>query len=144
MTLEGHTSSSSPGDSKYDFIDSIRDFEFLLYIGFFFQDTLSISDEQTISEYVRYYHIKVSTILIPDSPGSSSYPRDQVPLAFYDSVAQSSGGSSRIVAGAARRSIETYLDLIDAFAGLLHGEPGDDDVPVTLHRNIIQVIEVIL
>ena len=42
------------------------------------QETLSISDEQTIQDYVRYYHIKVSTILVPDAPSSASYPRDLV------------------------------------------------------------------
>ena len=30
-------------------------------------DTLSISDEQTIEDYVKYYHLKVSSILIPES-----------------------------------------------------------------------------
>ena len=52
-------------------------------------DTLSISDEQTIDEYVKYYHIKVSAILVPND--------ERLPMAFYDSVAQLSGGSSHVI-----------------------------------------------
>ncbi len=115
------------------------------------QESLSISDEQTISEYVKYYHIKVSTILVPDGVGSSPgsgpgsgpaglYHHERVPLAFYDSVAQSSGGVSRIVHGSSSRSIRTYLDLMDAFSGLLRGEAGaTEEAPVTVHRNVIQM-----
>ena len=62
------------------------------------EDTLSISDEQTIEEYVKYYHIKVSSILIPDS--------QKLPLAFYDYISQSSGGSSYIIENAKSRSIK--------------------------------------
>jgi hypothetical protein len=43
-------------------------------------DTLSISDEQTIQEYIRYYNIRVSSIVVPEG--------EKMPLAFYDSVAQ--------------------------------------------------------
>ena len=53
------------------------------------QDTLKISDEQAIEEYVKFYHMKVSSVLIPD--------QDKLPLAFYDSIARLSGGSSHII-----------------------------------------------
>ena len=43
-------------------------------------DTLSISDEQSIDEYVKYYHIKVSAILVPND--------ERLPMAYYDAVAQ--------------------------------------------------------
>ena len=53
------------------------------------QDTLKISDEQAIEEYVKFYHMKVSSVLIPD--------QDKLPLAFYDSIARLSGGTSHII-----------------------------------------------
>ena len=80
-------------------------------------DTLSLSDEQTIEEYIKYYQIKVSTILIPDS--------GKQPLAFYDAISQMSGGNSQVVKASrytktsSRRSIEVYLELMHAFSSLV-------------------------
>ena len=83
-------------------------------------DTLSLSDEQTIEEYIKYYQIEVSTILIPNG--------DKQPLAFYDSISQISGGISHVVKSSrytktnSRRSIEVYLELMHAFSSLVSGE----------------------
>ena len=70
-------------------------------------DTLSISDEQTIQEYIKYYHIRVSSIIVPEN--------EKLPLAFYDSVSQMSGGTSRIISreySDAQASVRVYVDLV--------------------------------
>jgi calcium-activated chloride channel regulator 4 len=90
-------------------------------------DTLSISDEQTIEDYVKYYHIKVSSILMPES--------EKLPLAFYDSIAQSSGGISHVVPNINRKSMQVYVDLMHAFSGLLLDET--PHLPVVLHEELI-------
>lgn len=92
------------------------------------QDTLSISDEQSIQEYIRYYHIKVSSILIPGS--------DKPPLAFFDSIAQLSGGLSHIVKEARHRTVKTYVALMDAFSALLRGQ---ELMPRVIHKDVIQM-----
>lgn len=92
-------------------------------------DTLSISDEQTIEEYVKYYHIKVSSILVPED--------EKLPLAFYDSIAQSSGGSSHVVPRASKKSIEVYVGLMHAFSGLLVDE--QPKLPVVVHEELIEM-----
>ena len=79
-------------------------------------DTLSISDEQTIDEYVKYYHIKVSAILVPND--------ERLPMAFYDAVAQLSGGSSHVIREARHRTVKTYVELLDAFRNLLWDHRG--------------------
>ena len=103
--------------------------------------SLSISDEQTIEEYVRYYHIRVSSVLVPsDANGSGG---GGAPLAFFDTVAKSSGGRSHVVRGAAhRRSMEVYLGLVDAFAGLAAGSgAARATAPRVVHENVIEVRE---
>ena len=90
-------------------------------------DTLSISDEQTIQDYVKYYHIQVSSILLPET--------EKLPLAFYDSIAQSSGGSSYVVPNT--NFMKLYVDLMHAFSGLLeHEKP---QLPVTVHESLIDM-----
>ena len=74
-------------------------------------DTLSISDEQTIDEYVKYYHIKVSAILVPND--------ERLPMAYYDSVAQLTGGSSHVIRESRHRTVKTYVALLDSFRNLL-------------------------
>ena len=82
-------------------------------------DTLSLSDEQTIREYIKYYQIEVSTILIPD--------KAKQPLPFFDEISQISGGNSHVIKSArykqskSRRSIEVYLELMHAFSSLVAG-----------------------
>ena len=90
-------------------------------------DTLSISDEQTIQDYVKYYHIKVSSILLPET--------EKLPLAFYDSIAQSSGGSSYVVPKT--NFMKLYVDLMHAFSGLLEYER--PQLPVTVHEELIDM-----
>ena len=83
-------------------------------------DTLSLSDEQTIREYIKYYQIEVSTILIPD--------KDKQPLPFFDEISQISGGNSHVIKSPqytktnSRRSIEVYLELMHAFSSLVSGQ----------------------
>lgn len=79
-------------------------------------DTLSISDEQTIEEYVKYYHIKVSAILVPND--------NRLPMAFYDSLAQLSGGSSHVIREFKHRTVKTYVELLDSFRDLLRSNRG--------------------
>ena len=96
-------------------------------------DTLSISDEQTIQEYIRYYHIRVSSIVVPEN--------DKLPLAFYDSVAQLSGGTSRIISreySDAQASVRVYVDLMNAFTLLLPNS-GLFTPPVIVHENLIEM-----
>ena len=90
-------------------------------------DTLSISDEQTIQDYVKYYHIKVSSILLPETK--------KLPLAFYDSIAQASGGFSYIVPSTQRSSMKLYVDLMQAFSGLLNHER--PRLAIDVHDNLI-------
>ena len=96
-------------------------------------DTLSISDEQTIQEYIRYYNIRVSSIVIPEN--------EKLPLAFYDSVAQMSGGTSRIISREyidAQASVRVYVDLMHAFS-LLLPTSGPTTPPVIIHENLIEM-----
>ena len=84
-------------------------------------DTLSLSDEQTIREYIKYYQIEVSTILIPD--------KDKQPLPFFDEISQISGGNSHVIKNSrytkqnsGRISIEVYLELMHSFSSLVSGK----------------------
>ena len=91
-------------------------------------DTLSITDEQTIADYVRYYHLKVSSILLPES--------EKLPLAFYDSIAQASGGTSHVINNVKnRKSMDLYVELMHAFNGLLVDER--PRLPVVIHEELI-------
>lgn len=91
-------------------------------------DTLSISDEQTIEEYVKYYHLKVSSILIPES--------QKLPLAFYDSIAQASGGTSHVVPQFnSHSSMEIYVNLMHAFTNLLRET--STHLPIGIHEELI-------
>ena len=65
-----------------------------------------------LQEYVKYYNVKISVVMVPDSGVGQ-------PLAFYDNIALTSGGVSRVIEGVESRSIRTYVDLTDAFMDLL-------------------------
>ena len=99
------------------------------------QDTLKISDEQAIEEYVKFYNMKVSSILIPED--------DKLPLAFYDSIARLSGGSSHVIKQPRKhQSIEVYMDLINAFSNLIDAEFENHGIPrppVTIHEDLIEM-----
>ena len=137
-------------------------------------DTLSISDEQTIEDYVKYYHLKVSSILIPESQklplGINIYLHTLLatsmttrrPLltmstsmtimlniimkmifivpfaAFYDSIAQASGGTSHVIPqiNAGHSSMEIYVNLMHAFTDLLSSETSTH-LPIGIHEKLI-------
>jgi len=40
---------------------------------------LSISDEQSMLEYVRYFHVAISAVLVPADPAATT-------MAYYDDV----------------------------------------------------------
>jgi hypothetical protein len=64
-----------------------------------------------------------------------------MPLAFYDSVAQMSGGTSRIISREyidAQASVRVYVDLMNAFSLLLPNS-GPTTPPVTIHENLVSI-----
>jgi len=96
-------------------------------------DTLTLNDEKTLSDYIKFYHLKVSSILVPES--------DRMPLAYYDAIAQMSGGTSHIIKTNTddhHASVEAYVDLMNAFTSLLP-LTGLNTPPTVVHENLIEV-----
>lgn len=88
-------------------------------------DSLSLTDEKIITEYVKNHGIKISTIMIPT----------QSHLAFYDDISHISGGRSFLI----RRSLfpmDTYVSILDSFQTILGDGTGfSDPSVVTIHKN---------
>ena len=59
-------------------------------------------------------------------------------MAFYDSVAQLSGGSSHVIRESRHRTVKTYVELLDSFRNLLWEHRGPvSQVMFPLERNVI-------
>ena len=87
-------------------------------------DSLSLTDEKIIAEYVKNYGIRISTIMIPTENH----------LPFYDDISQISGGYSFLV----RRSafpMDTYVSILDSMESILKQDIDPSSVRVTIHSN---------
>ena len=87
-------------------------------------DSLSLTDEKIIAEYVKNYGIRISTIMIPTENH----------LPFYDDISQISGGYSFLV----RRSafpMDTYVSILDSMESILKQDSSMATVRTTIHSN---------
>jgi len=88
-------------------------------------DSLTVTEEQTISKYVQRYGLKVSIVLIPTVNH----------LSFYDNVSQFSGGQSFLI----RKSpypMDTYVNILEAFLTIIQkDELGVDNTVLVVHKN---------
>ena len=86
-------------------------------------DSLSLTDEKIIAEYVKNYGLKISTIMLPTV--------DHLP--FYDDISQISGGQSFLVKRSAF-PMDTYVSILDAVQTILSQDPGYTRA-INIHRN---------
>ena len=91
--------------------------------------TMSDDDKEILSEYVKYYNVRVSSVLIPMS--------GQTPLSYYNTIATMSGGTSRYV-DLSDSKMKTLSDLIDSLVDII----GDDttaasNIAVTVHHKLV-------
>lgn len=71
-------------------------------------DTLSITDQMIIKEYVEYYQIKISVMMIP--------AHNQQYLTFYDGIAGESGGRAHLIQQ--DTTLRKYWAMLEAFADI--------------------------
>jgi len=86
-------------------------------------DSLSLTDERIIAEYVNNYDIKVSSIIIPTVNH----------LSFYDQISKVSGGHSFLIRDSGF-SMDAYVSVVEAFQSILNEEEVKRKVE-TIHRN---------
>ena len=93
-------------------------------------DTLSLTDENLILEFARYYQVKFSSILVPTAKS----------LSFYDSLSKLSNGRS-FVFQAPEKPLNVgaglYHNVIEAFYSLRRLDTLDSTVPVTVHSHVV-------
>ena len=89
-----------------------------------------------MKEYVKYYQVKFSSILVPEYKSSSK--------SFYDELARVSGGSSFVYQQNDNNNKKpvgagTYHHMIEAFYGfrLLDSVNLESNVPVTVHSQMV-------
>ena len=88
-------------------------------------DSLSLTDERIITEYVKNYGIKISTIMIPTVNH----------LPFYDDISLISGGSSFLVHESAF-SMDKYVSILDSVQSIMARETITvNPAMITIHRN---------
>jgi hypothetical protein len=85
-------------------------------------DSLSLTDEKIITEYVKNYGIRVSPILLPTT-GMAHLP-------FYDDIASFSGGRSYLVQQSAF-AMDTFVSILDAFQNILAEEADSSQLVIT-------------
>ena len=85
-------------------------------------DSLSLTDEKIISDYVKNYGIRISPILLP-STGIAHLP-------FYDDIASLSGGWSYLVPQSIF-PMDTLVSVLDAFQNILAEDADSSQVVVT-------------
>ncbi len=95
------------------------------------RDTLTTTtDEQIISNYVRDYNLRVSTVVLPESAEAASDPF----LSFYDDISLSMGGSAYVVNGH-DSVMDLYMGINSAFADILRSDARyPTETPVEVHR----------
>lgn len=73
-------------------------------------NTLSITDEKAILEHARYYNVKFSSILVPESTAQPALP-------FYDAAAHASGGKAFVLTPEEGKPVGTvvYAQMLRAF-----------------------------
>ena len=86
-------------------------------------DSLSLTDEKIITEYVKNYGIKISTIMIPTVNH----------LPFYDDISQISGGKSFLVKRSAF-AMDTYVSILDSIQAILSQDP-EYNSAINIHKN---------
>ena len=88
--------------------------------------TLSGNDKEILSEYDKYYNIRVSSVLLPTA--------GQAPLSYYNTIATNSGGRSRSLDLSASK-METLSGLIDSLVEIIGVDtPVPSDLPITVHH----------
>merc|ERR1719330_419858 len=88
-------------------------------------DSLSLTDERIISEYVNNYDIKVSSIIIPTVNH----------LSFYDQISKVSGGHSFLIRDSGF-SMDAYVSVVEAFQTILNEDSKDPSFTVeNIHTN---------
>ena len=91
--------------------------------------TLSEDDEEILSEYDKYYNVRVSSVLLPMT--------GEAPLSYYNTIATHSGGRSRSLDLSASK-METLAALIDSLVEIVGVDtPDPSDLPVTVHHQAI-------
>jgi hypothetical protein len=91
--------------------------------------TLSEDDKEILSEYDKYYNVRVSSVLLPMA--------GQAPLSYYNTIATNSGGRSRSLDLSASK-METLSGLIDSLVEIIGVDtPDPSDLPVTVHHQAI-------
>ena len=95
-------------------------------------DTLSLTDENLILEFARYYQVKFSSILVPTTKS----------LSFYDSLSKLSNGRSFVFQAPKRIQDDVgaglYHNVIEAFYSLRRLDTDlASNVPVNVHSNIV-------
>lgn len=88
-------------------------------------DTLSIMEETVIKEYVEYYQIHVSVIIVPKNKGTF--------LTFYDELAHMSGGRAYVV------KEESVMRKYSRIISALEDISDDSANAVTVHHEITRV-----
>ena len=88
--------------------------------------TLSEDDEEILSEYDKYYNLRVSSLLLP-MVGEAA-------LSYYNTIATHSGGRSRSLDLSASK-LETLSGMIDSLVEIIGVDtPHPSDLAVTVHH----------
>lgn len=96
-------------------------------------DTLSLTDENLILEFARYYQVKFSSILVPEAKRTA--------LSFYDNLSRESGGRTFVFNTKTKKQnigAEIYHNILEAFYDL-RGIDTDyqASIPVTVYSETV-------
>ena len=75
-------------------------------------DTLSITDQEIIREYVEYYQIKISVMMVPG--------HNQPFLSFYDQISGQAGGRAHLIHQ--DTPVKKYWAMLEALSDICHTE----------------------
>merc|ERR1719317_1313061 len=91
--------------------------------------SMAEDDKEILTEYSKYYNIRVSSILLP-APS-------EAPLVYYNTIATQSGGRSRSLY-LTDSKMETLSGMIDSLVEIIGVDtPHPGDLPVTVHHQAI-------
>ena len=89
-------------------------------------DSLSITDERIVRNYVKDYSLKLSTIIVPQTP--------QGFLPFFDETSRLTGGRSYLI-GNDQGPVNFYVGLNEAFGEILRSDAVyPTEMPEVLHK----------